>query len=150
GTPLDSFVRLVPLPLEVAEPDLEITFTAGPLGDSFSGPYNAVIPVWLTGIGKPILVAANAKELCRNNVATVLSSLPVSQDGLLPLDFNNDFRMDLLLAGREGLRFYQQEKDGSFTDVTAKTRLPADVLKGDYFGAWARDMDADGDIDIVL
>src|SRR5262249_3587198 len=66
------------------------------------------------------------------------------------LDWNNDFLMDLLLAGREGLRFYQQQKDGSFTDVTAKTGLPADVLKADYYGAWAQDVDLDGDLDIIL
>src|SRR5262249_12027323 len=44
----------------------------------------------------------------------------------------------------------EQRKDSTFQDVTAKLGLPAEVLNGDYYGAWARDIDADGDLDIVL
>jgi hypothetical protein len=37
-----------------------------------------------------------------------------------------------------------------FTDVTAATKLPAPVLNAAYTGAWAVDIEADGDLDIVL
>ena len=34
--------------------------------------------------------------------------------------------------------------------MTAKTRLPKSVLNAAYTGAWAVDIEADGDLDIVL
>jgi cytochrome c-type biogenesis protein CcmH/NrfG len=75
---------------------------------------------------------------------------PPSVAGVLALDWDNDLRLDLLLAGAGGLRFLHAEADGSFTDVTAKTGLPAAVLNDDYYGAWAADIEMDGDLDIVL
>ncbi len=150
GTPLSAFLRLTPVPHQQAPPDLDLTFTAMRLPQSLDGRWDAVIPVWLTGEAKPVVFVANAKEIRRSDAATALPSMPISADGLLALDWNNDFRMDLLLAGSKGLRFFQQAKDGSFVDVTAKTGLPAEVLQGNYYGAWAQDLDADGDLDIVL
>src|SRR5205823_6760063 len=44
--------------------------------------------------------------------------------GVLALDWDNDFRIDLLLAGAGGLRFWQQRPGGNFADVTDKTGLP--------------------------
>jgi hypothetical protein len=78
-----------------------------------------------------------------------------SAAGVLSVDWNNDYRPDLLLAGAGGLRFWEQQPDGSFVDVTekttlAKSALPDKVLEGDYFGAWAADIDMDGDLDIIV
>jgi hypothetical protein len=44
----------------------------------------------------------------------------------------------------------RQDNPKSFTDVTAQTRLPAAVINASYSGAWAADIEADGDLDIVL
>lgn len=73
-----------------------------------------------------------------------------SPAGLLTLDWANDLHAGLVLAGEGGLRFWQQQPDGAFADVTARTALPADVLAGDYRGAWAADIESDGDLDIVV
>src|SRR5262249_6588253 len=54
------------------------------------------------------------------------------------------------LAGAGGLKFWQQDNHGAFTDVTAKTGLDAATLNGDYFGVWAADIEMDGDLDIVV
>src|SRR5262249_43091198 len=43
---------------------------------------------------------------------------------VLPLDWNRDFKMDLAVAGRSGLRLLTQREDGSFADVTAQTGVP--------------------------
>jgi Tfp pilus assembly protein PilF len=72
-----------------------------------------------------------------------------SAAGVLPLDWNNDFLTDLLLAGAGGLVFHQQQADGSFKDVTEKTGLPPEVREGDYYGAWAADVEMDGDLDVI-
>ena len=71
-------------------------------------------------------------------------------DGILPLDFNYDFKTDLVLVGAGGVRFYQQNKADLFTNVTAATKLPATLVNAPYTGAWAVDIEADGDLDIVL
>ena len=69
---------------------------------------------------------------------------------MLPLDFNYDFKTDLVLAGAGGVRFFRQDKPDTFTDVTAQTKLPKPILNASYTGAWAVDIEADGDLDIVL
>jgi hypothetical protein len=48
------------------------------------------------------------------------------------------------------LRFWQQQADGSFADVTTKTGLPQEILEGDYYGAWAADIEMDGDLDVIV
>ncbi len=58
--------------------------------------------------------------------------------------------MDLVLAGEGGVRFMRQENATSFTDVTAQAKLSKAVLSARYTGAWAIDVEADGDMDILL
>ena len=48
------------------------------------------------------------------------------------------------------MRLFRQDSASGFVDVTSDTKLPAAVLNGDYTGAWAADIEADGDLDIVL
>ena len=73
-----------------------------------------------------------------------------SPEGILPVDFNYDFKTDLVLAGAGGVRLMRQDNPNKFTDVTAQTKLPKDVTSAAYTGAWAVDIEADGDLDIVL
>ena len=58
--------------------------------------------------------------------------------------------MDFVLAGSGGLKIYLQKEDGAFADVTAAAGLSALVLSAGYFGVWAADIEADGDLDFVL
>src|ERR1700722_4895018 len=44
----------------------------------------------------------------------------------------------------------RQDAPDKFTDVTAATKLPKNVTNGAYTGAWALDIEADGDLDVVL
>ena len=52
--------------------------------------------------------------------------------------------------GAGGVRLMRQENPGRFTDVTALSKLPKSVTNASYTGAWAVDIEADGDLDIVL
>jgi len=70
---------------------------------------------------------------------------PMSPHGLLALDWNRDFRTDLAVAGRGGLRLLAQSDTGTFTDGTADS-----LNGGDNFGVWTADLEMDGDLDIVL
>ena len=78
------------------------------------------------------------------------SKVPPSPEGVLQIDFNYDFKTDLVLAGAGGVRLFRQDSPSAFTDVTAQTKLPKSVLNARYTGAWAVDIEADGDLDIVL
>ena len=76
-----------------------------------------------------------------------MSPLP---EGVVPIDFNYDFKTDLVLAGAGGVRLLRQDNPSAFTDVTAAAKLPKSVANAPYTGAWAVDIEADGDLDIVL
>src|SRR6185295_2239503 len=72
------------------------------------------------------------------------------QVAVLGADLNYDFKTDLVFATADGVRVYQQDTPQRFKDVTAETRLPLEILRGSYTGAWATDFDVDGDLDVVL
>ena len=74
----------------------------------------------------------------------------VHANSILGLDLNYDFKLDLVLAGSGGIRFFEQQDLKTFTDVTSRSKLPPQVINGSYTGAWAFDVDLDGDLDIVL
>lgn len=147
---IDHFVRLTSPRHTPAEPDLGLAFTPRPLTGIPQGKFDAIVATWLGKQAPVTLLVANENHLQQIGGKLNISSLPVSQQGLVPIDWNNDFQMDFLLAGPAGLRFYERQADGTFLDVTKKTGLPADMLKGDYWGAWAVDIDSDGDLDLLL
>ncbi|MGA9982995.1 MAG: CRTAC1 family protein, partial [Acidobacteriaceae bacterium] len=71
-------------------------------------------------------------------------------DSIAPMDFNYDFQTDLVLAGAGGVRFMRQDSPAKFTDVTAQTKLPRSIVDGKTAGAWALDIEADGDLEVLL
>ncbi len=48
------------------------------------------------------------------------------------------------------MRLMRQDNPTSFKDVTAETKLPKLITSASYTGSWAVDIEADGDLDIVL
>ncbi len=109
----------------------------------------------LSGAGAPVIAVANHNSVRVATGATFAfpggtGDTPLTPESVLPVDFNYDFKMDLVLAGEGGVRFLRQDSPTSFVDVTAQTKLPAVILNAPYTGAWAVDIEADGDMDIVL
>src|SRR5262249_49643524 len=154
------FLVLAPPRSTPAEADLALTFSPSPLrvpGAPAGSRWDVALPVWLTGEGRPAVVVANAHEGRRARPPGAAPPLPrgpkklaPSPAGVLALDWRNDNRTDLVLAGAGGVRFFRQKKDGSFEDVSAATGLAKELLEGDYYGAWAADVEMDGDLDVVL
>ncbi|MBV9865514.1 MAG: VCBS repeat-containing protein [Abitibacteriaceae bacterium] len=125
--------------------------STGPKGES---QLTAMASIFEKGPG---LFVANAHAVQQVGVPAVTllfpggpSAIAPSPHGVLGLDWNYDFMTDLFLAGAGGIKFYQQTQPGKFSDVTARTKLPPNILTGNYYGAWAADIEADGDVDIVL
>jgi Tfp pilus assembly protein PilF len=152
--PFTRFVRLDTPPFKVAAADTAIRFDAQPLAN-LGGKWRWIGAIQLGGAGAAIAAAADGHKLQLTNGGTLVfpggpSAAPPSPEGILQVDFNYDFKIDLVLAGAGGVRLFRQEDPGKFIDETPRTGLPKDVINGRYTGAWAADIEADGDLDIAL
>ncbi len=147
GDPFVSFIKLPSPASEPAAADLALRLESTPLAGA---PVEAVS--WLDAIplddkGKASVIWADAAKVQIAGGAT----LPFAgAKTIVGADLNYDFLLDLVAAGAGGVAMFEQEDLHHFKDITQKTHLSADVLKGPYTGAWAFDVDLDGDLDIVL
>ena len=157
--PFTHFLRLESPVFAPAPADTALAFTSQPIATSTVTPtashWNWVGAIALGSAGAPVVAEANGREV-RLTTGALLpfpggpSVVPPTPDGILQIDFNYDFKTDLVLAGAGGVRLMRQDDPKKFTDVTSKTKLPKDIANASYTGAWAVDIEADGDLDIVL
>ena len=152
--PFTQFLRLENPVFTPAPPDEALSFNAEPVPEFQEGKWNWIGAISLDGEGAPAVAVANGREVRLANGATIPfpgGSQTTGQGihGVLGVDFNYDFKTDLVLAGEGGIRFFKQDAPNRFTDVTAQTKLPATLTNAAYTGAWAADLDADGDMDIL-
>jgi hypothetical protein len=153
--PFTHFLKLESPAFKPAAADMAITFTPQPIANLNGDHWNWVGAIPLGSAGAPVVAEANGRELRLSTGATILfpggpSNVPPLPEGIVPLDFNYDFKTDLVVAGAGGVRLLAQDKPNAFHDVTAQTKLPKSVAGAPYTGAWAVDIEADGDLDIVL
>jgi hypothetical protein len=152
--PLQQFVLLPPMRASPSPPDTGLEFLgAEPVT---AGTWNVALPVWLKQDDEPAIFVANGREVRQATGDAPALTFPGGPDhvapsahGILAVDWQNHFRTSFVFAGAGGLRFYQQEDNGQFKDVTDKTGLDAATLNADYFGVWAADYEIDGDLDII-
>ena len=153
AAPLTHFLRLESPDFKTSAPDLQIEFKPEPL-PGVTDKVDWVGAISLSSEGAPVIVTATAREVKLANGASLpfpgRPDAPPTRSSVLPIDFNYDFKTDLVLAGAGGVRLFRQENSTTFTDVTAATKLPPATINGNYTGAWAADIEADGDLDIVL
>lgn len=156
GAPLERFLKLPNPPATPAAPDLQTSFTPQQITSATKpSPIAMVQSAMLTSLGPSVveITGAQVRVAPPTGPPTTLrfpgGGTAPAPESILAADWSNDFNVDLVLAQR-GLLFYQQQPNGTFLDVTAKTKLPAPVLTGAYTGAWAADIDTDGDLDIIL
>ena len=157
--PFTRFLRLESPLFAPAPADSAMTFNVEPLPNQDKAPeqnrWNWIGAISLSDTGAPIVAEANGSAVHLATGATFpfpggAAKTPPQPEGIVPIDFNYDFKTDLVLAGAGGVRFFRQDKPDTFTDVTALTKLPASVVNGRYTGGWAVDIEADGDLDVVL
>ena len=148
----EPFVRLLKLPTPDSRPapsDLSLTFTSAESGTGQALWANA-LP--LDDSGQLQILEADAKAVQIRGGARLefAGTAAPARSSVLAVDLNYDFKSDLVLANAGGLKIYLQRTLSAFDDITAHTKIPADILRGNYTGAWALDIDLDGDLDIVL
>jgi Tfp pilus assembly protein PilF len=154
--PFTHFLRLESPNFVPAPPDLALRFAPQPLASpSATKQWEWIGAVSLGSAGPPVVVEANGREVHVATGATFPfpgrpAGVAPQPEGILPIDFNYDFNTDLVLAGAGGVRLLRQDNPKQFTDVTAQAKLPKAVTGASYTGAWAVDIEADGDLDIVL
>jgi Tfp pilus assembly protein PilF len=153
--PFTRFLRLEQPDFTPAPADTALAFTVKPVAIGDGGSWSWVGAVYLESAGAPVVGVANGREVRLATGAAFpfpggSSGAAPLPEGILQMDFNYDFKADLVLAGAGGLRLMRQDAPDKFTDVTASTKLPKNIMNGEYTGAWAVDIEADGDLDIVL
>ena len=154
ATPFTSFLKMEAPVFKTAAADMAIKFEPRTDTDN-TDKADWIGAIALSGSGAPIVATATAGEVRLASGAALpfprgTANTAPTPNGILPIDFSYDFKTDLVLAGAGGVRLFRQESPSKFVDVTAETKLPATVTNGDLTGAWAADIEADGDLDIVL
>ena len=156
GDPIFQFIKLPPMPAVPAPPDTGITFAAAPLMPGSSTAKAAWAGMFYKDSeGAQALLAADGHEVRFDKGAALpfpggAHAAPPGPHGILAIDIDYDVKNDLLFAGAGGVKLYRQTENGAFTDVTAQSKLPSAVLGSAYTGAWALDVESDGDLDVVL
>jgi tetratricopeptide (TPR) repeat protein len=155
GEPLTRFIALQNPPPQPAPADEQLAFSVDPAPAIASPGTLWAGAVWLTGDGRPTVLAAASREVRLANGAIVPLPSGVSlegagPDGIASADLNYDFRTDLVFASGAGVQILRQTEKGTFAPVTAEAKLPADVTGTAMHGVWPADFDTDGDLDLVL
>jgi Tfp pilus assembly protein PilF len=150
----EPFTRFLRLATPVATPsaaDTALTFTPEVIGAPTS--LSTLTAFALDGDQPPALFAADPQQVHRLQPAAASLPFPGGAAGitsLLALDWNHDFKMDLVAAGAAGVRLFIQAGDGAFTDETAGASAAGGSAAVDATGVWAADVEMDGDLDIVV
>jgi tetratricopeptide (TPR) repeat protein len=153
--PFTHFLRLENPVFAPAPADTAMNFNVEPLSNEDRTKWDWIGAISLSDTGAAIVAEANGSTVHLATGATFpfpggAAQTPPQPEGIVPIDFNYDFKTDLVLAGAGGVRFLRQDKPEAFTDVTALTKLPVSMVNGRYTGGWAVDIEADGDLDVVL
>ena len=150
--------RFLVLPTEnplASPPDLALEFARTPLDTRAEAPVTTLRGWPLAEDRPPTLLAIAGGALLRLDAQGGPSASPAGAstaaelNGVLPLDWNHDFKTDLLVTGPGGTQLLLQRADGTFLDATPPISPPA-VTARPSAGAWAADLDMDGDLDAVV
>jgi Tfp pilus assembly protein PilF len=160
--PFVKFLRLPSPSSEPAPPDTTLRFERRPSPVAAENGITWVGAITLDAKSDSTLMWADSKKV--HIAGSAALPLPGSEsesknpaverllakNAIAGADLNYDFKTDIIVATPAGLRLYQQIDPQHFKDVTQATHLPREIVNAPYTGAWAFDIDLDGDLDIVL
>jgi tetratricopeptide (TPR) repeat protein len=150
--PFEQFLALAPPVSMPAPPDMSLAYATELLAES---PAAVALAVSLNGDDRPAVFVADGTSIRRLDGPQGTWPFPGRQappggrSGLLPLDWNNDFRTDLFAAGADGVLLLLQTDSGGFEDATADAAREYPV-SCPCSAAWAADVEMDGDLDVIV
>ncbi len=136
GEPFLKFIKLPSPSSEPAPPDMSVTFEAQPVPGVRDRAISWIGTLPLDASGNASILWADQSGVQILGGARLQYPGALSRNGVLGADLNYDFKTDLVLAGAHGVRIYLQQDPSHFTDITASSRVPPNVMKGSYLGAW--------------
>jgi tetratricopeptide (TPR) repeat protein len=153
GEPFVRFLLLDPPSAMPSPADTSLAFSRAAAG-GVTG--TAAVAFSLDGTAAPAVFVADGTTVRR--IAGAAGNWPFpgrasgtgpDAQGILAVDWNHDFLVDLALAGPGGVRLLLQQDGGSFVDATGQAEAGTAVAC-DCAGVWAADIDMEGDVDLVL
>ena len=144
GDPVFEFLKHNAPQASPSPPDLATHFVPKPIAGLTGNTYQVLVPFWSKD--RVAVLAAHASQVhSTGGMSLDFPGLPAA-NGVLAVDWNNDFALDLALAGAEGFRLFQRSAEGEFEAVA----VGLDNAATAYSGVWGSDVEMDGDVDLVL
>ncbi len=155
GQPIERLYKLQTPPSTPAPADTALTFHAEPASATLGMPQ-----VGWTGCispdeeSVPVVLASDGRSVHLDNGSSMpfpgSSTAAMTSNSIALVDWNNDFKVDIALAGSGGIKLFQQSAKAVFTDITPRSKLPASITGASTWGIWPADIDSDGDLDLVV
>ena len=159
AAPLMRFLAMPSPPATAAAPDETLVYAAEGIEAAPGAAGTLALAIVHGGEDEtPTIVATDGDALRRLGEPDTGPAFPFPGDGsgarpaaeaLLPLDWNGDYRMDLALIGAGGFSLLVQGEDGAFERLTPTPADGTAAVSLAGHGAWAADIEMDGDLDIV-
>ena len=160
AAPLMRFVAMPSPSAAAAAPDRTLAYVAEEFGPTATGTAGTAALAIVHG-GEdptPIIVVTDGETVREVSEADAGPEFPLpggvsgtrpAAEALLPLDWNGDYRMDLAIVGAGGFSLLAQGEDGGLEQMTPMPADGIDMGSLEGYGAWAADIEMDGDLDIV-
>ncbi|MDE2731555.1 MAG: FG-GAP-like repeat-containing protein [Bacteroidota bacterium] len=150
GEPLVQFVAVERPGAAPAPPDESLEFEVERLLQTQLEPQTWIAAVALGNESLPAIFFAGGDSLRTLRGETWQAPRVSGNYGAAGIDYDFDFRTDLVLAGQDGIRLVRQDSTEEFADMTATLGLPVSITEAAYSGVWVADLDLEGDVDVVL
>ena len=144
GDPIIEFLKFNVPQAMPAPADLNMRFEPERVAGLEGSDWQVLVPFWSKE--EVEVVAASASQV-RGTEGIALDFSDVSgMDGMLTVDWDNDFALDLALVGSDGFQLFRRDENGGIEDVTDSIGLDEEEI----VGVWGADVEMDGDVDFVL
>ncbi|HEY6991983.1 MAG TPA: FG-GAP-like repeat-containing protein [Bryobacteraceae bacterium] len=151
--PITRFLRLPSPSSEPAPPDTQTSFRPERSASLPTAKISWVGSLVNNDQSPPAI--AWADDLALHLTSGAMLPLPpgkgrLTMSSVASADLDYDFKMDFAIATGSGLKIYRQQDPQHFQDITVESKVPAAIARSSYLGAWAFDVDLDGDLDLIL
>jgi tetratricopeptide (TPR) repeat protein len=151
---IEHFIALTPPPAIPAAPDLTLTLGIEPILPALRSVAYSVVTIPADGKEAPQILAVEFDAVTAVTGPAMRLAFPSRSgndfapgaDSVAIVDWNNDFRRDIVMAGAGGVRLFVQQADRQFLDRTPAEKTASECI---CRAVWPADVEMDGDMDII-